>query len=55
MIDFDQFWLILIDFNQQVSEKQKTMYGERKEYSCRGQINKAALAMPRLHFTAFVL
>ena len=31
------------------------MYGGKKEYSCRGQINKAALAMPRLHFTALYL
>ena len=30
------------------------MYGGKKEYSCRGQINKAALAMPRLHFTAHI-
>lgn len=33
MIDFDQFSLILINFNQ-VSEVQKMMYGGKKEYGC---------------------
>ena len=27
----------------------------KKEFSCRRQMNKAALVMARLHFTAFVL
>ena len=60
LFNYDWFWSTLIDFDRfqstnTKSEIQKTMYGGKKEYSCRGQINKAALAMPRLHFTALVL
>ena len=49
LFDYDWFWSTLIDFDRfqstnTKSEIQKTMYGGKKEYSCRGQINKAALA-----------